>query len=464
MAYTLHSNNAVGYLLTGLTTSSTTLILQSGQGARFPAIGPDQNFFVTIEDRALGLMEIALCTSRTVDSLTVTRAQQGTPATAFSPGTSVSNRVTAEFLNGFGGGISDAIETSEAAAVAAATALAAATQAQSQAAEALAVANSVQGIATEAMAKADQAYSTAQAAQVAAEAADTKADQANAAAGAAQASADTALSVATSAQQDASAAVVAANDALAQVDDKAPIDSPDFQGNTRVPTVGAGTNTTAAANTIFVNSAISDAIAAASGNYAPIDSPDFQGVPKVPTAVLGTNSTQAASTAYVVNAIGASTVAFAPILSPDFQGVPKVPTAAPGTATTQAASTEFVGSAIAAIPSAEATLAEVVVTGSGAKTIAVGANTRNIHIAPVGNNIEIGVVSGLIVGKSIMVFMTQDTVDRTVTLSGSNAILATPDALSMVSGAGNRAYAILTGGRKADGSVEPTFYKVTGPA
>lgn len=63
----------------------TTWTVASGEGSKFPASG---NFRVTCED------EIVLCTARTGDDLTVTRAQEGTSAVAHSAGTAVAHTLT----------------------------------------------------------------------------------------------------------------------------------------------------------------------------------------------------------------------------------------------------------------------------------------------------------------------------------------------------------------------------------
>lgn len=107
-------------------------------------------------------------------------------------------------------------------------------------------------------------------------------------------------------------------------------------------------------------------ITAALALKAPLASPTFTGTPAVPTATGGTNTTQAASTAFVTSAVGAEASAratdvdteetralaaealLAPKASPALTGAPTVPTAAPGTNTTQAASTAFVTTAVAA--------------------------------------------------------------------------------------------------------------------
>lgn len=107
---------------------------------------------------------------------------------------------------------------------------------------------------------------------------------------------------------------------------KAPLDSPTFTGAPKLPTAPAGTNTTQAANTAFVQAAIAalissapgaldtlNELAAAMGNdpnfaatvtnalalKAPLASPVFTGDPKVPTVAATDNDTSAASTAFV---------------------------------------------------------------------------------------------------------------------------------------------------------------------
>jgi hypothetical protein len=125
------------------------------------------------------------------------------------------------------------------------------------------------------------------------------------------------------------------------------------------------------ANTTDVNTALA--------LKASLDSPALTGTPTVPTAAPGTNTTQAASTAFVTTAVSAggtpaaSSVTFtptggiaannvqtalaevdsekAPLASPAFTGTPAVPTAAPGTNTTQAASTAFVAAALSGLGS-----------------------------------------------------------------------------------------------------------------
>ena len=79
------TNNAFGTLSSAINTSATTITLDSGQGARFPTLGASDYFYGTLVDTSNNL-EIVKVTARSTDSLTVTRAQDGTTATAFAIG------------------------------------------------------------------------------------------------------------------------------------------------------------------------------------------------------------------------------------------------------------------------------------------------------------------------------------------------------------------------------------------
>ena len=83
-------NNAQSALYAGITAAVTSLTLLAGEGAKFPA----SNFNISIDD------EILLCTTRTVDVLTVTRAQEGTTAAIHAVGATVTLNVTAN-IDGF---------------------------------------------------------------------------------------------------------------------------------------------------------------------------------------------------------------------------------------------------------------------------------------------------------------------------------------------------------------------------
>ena len=94
----LIKNNAKGQLSVAADAAATTLSLMSGEGERFPALSAGQWFPVTlIKDD--GVMEVCRCTARSGDTLTVTRAQEGTAGAAFNAGDRVELRLTTGALN-----------------------------------------------------------------------------------------------------------------------------------------------------------------------------------------------------------------------------------------------------------------------------------------------------------------------------------------------------------------------------
>ena len=87
-------NNAFGTISAGISTSDTTIVLDTGQGARFPTLGSGEYFFGTLVDTSNNL-EIVEVTARSTDSMTVTRAQDNTTARAFAIGDRFELRPTA---------------------------------------------------------------------------------------------------------------------------------------------------------------------------------------------------------------------------------------------------------------------------------------------------------------------------------------------------------------------------------
>ncbi len=88
----------------------------------------------------------------------------------------------------------------------------------------------------------------------------------------------------------------------------APLASPTFTGTVTIPSGAniSGYLTSATASSTYQTiSGMSSYLttATASSTYAPLSSPTFTGTPLVPTAVAGTNTTQAASTAFVTTAV-----------------------------------------------------------------------------------------------------------------------------------------------------------------
>jgi len=88
----LWTNNAESTLSGSITNVATSLTVQSGHGARFPAIGSGtgDHFWLTIED------EIVKCTARSADTLTIVRAQQGTSGASHADAVAVKLLWTAE--------------------------------------------------------------------------------------------------------------------------------------------------------------------------------------------------------------------------------------------------------------------------------------------------------------------------------------------------------------------------------
>jgi hypothetical protein len=78
-------NNASALLAASLSDSDTTVQVGAGFGALFPNPGASEYFLVTLENE-LGDIEVCRCTARVGDNLTVTRAQEGTSAQAWTNG------------------------------------------------------------------------------------------------------------------------------------------------------------------------------------------------------------------------------------------------------------------------------------------------------------------------------------------------------------------------------------------
>ena len=88
-------NNTDSTLRTAIDDTTTTIVVASGHGARFPALTGAQYFFATLEDSS-GNYEIVKVTARSTDTLTVERAAESTTARAFAAGSTIEMRVTAQ--------------------------------------------------------------------------------------------------------------------------------------------------------------------------------------------------------------------------------------------------------------------------------------------------------------------------------------------------------------------------------
>lgn len=93
MATFLFANNARSTLASGITAVATSIFLQTGDGAKFPSPGASEQFALTLVDSS-GNIEVAYCTSRATDTLTVVRAQEGTSGIPFASGDVAELRLT----------------------------------------------------------------------------------------------------------------------------------------------------------------------------------------------------------------------------------------------------------------------------------------------------------------------------------------------------------------------------------
>jgi hypothetical protein len=92
----LFNNNATTTLSAGINTSATTITVAVGTGALFPSPSGAQYFALVLISQTNNLItEICYCTSRTGDSLTVTRGQEGTVANSWLIGDTAQNQLTA---------------------------------------------------------------------------------------------------------------------------------------------------------------------------------------------------------------------------------------------------------------------------------------------------------------------------------------------------------------------------------
>lgn len=92
------ANNAATTLFSSVTVSDAQIVVSPGGGALFPTAGGGNYFMVTVVDQTTGTLEIMKVTSRTADTFTVTRAQEGTSAKAFPSGSPVELRLTAQSI------------------------------------------------------------------------------------------------------------------------------------------------------------------------------------------------------------------------------------------------------------------------------------------------------------------------------------------------------------------------------
>lgn len=102
-------NNAIAAIASGLTVSGTSVNVTSGKGALFPVAGGADYFMATLF-LIDGTNEIVKCTTRSGDTLTIVRAQEGTTARTWTAAiTFIECRVTQGVLDYFHA-LSDALD------------------------------------------------------------------------------------------------------------------------------------------------------------------------------------------------------------------------------------------------------------------------------------------------------------------------------------------------------------------
>ena len=92
----LFENNAVSTLASGIGAGDTSLTVQSSDGAKYPSPTGSDFFRITLFKKSTGEIEIAKCTTRSGDGLTViTRGEEGTTPLDLLAGDLVELRPTA---------------------------------------------------------------------------------------------------------------------------------------------------------------------------------------------------------------------------------------------------------------------------------------------------------------------------------------------------------------------------------
>lgn len=95
----LMANNASTTLAAPISNSATSVTLAAGTGAEFPNPSAGQQFPLTFNDAATGLLtEIVYCTARSGDVCTIVRAQESTTAQNWLAGDLAANLITAGLL------------------------------------------------------------------------------------------------------------------------------------------------------------------------------------------------------------------------------------------------------------------------------------------------------------------------------------------------------------------------------
>ena len=103
MTVFLMANDASSTLAAPISNTATSATLAAGTGTEFPAPSAGQQFPITFNDAATGLLtEIVYCTTRSGDTCNpIVRAQEGTVAQNWLAGDLAANLITAGVLSAF---------------------------------------------------------------------------------------------------------------------------------------------------------------------------------------------------------------------------------------------------------------------------------------------------------------------------------------------------------------------------
>lgn len=92
------ANNAKSTLAVGIGTGDTQIVVQNGDGTKFPALSAGQWFPLTLV-KVDATFEIVRATARSSDTITIVRQQEGTNALSFNAGDKVELRLTAAVID-----------------------------------------------------------------------------------------------------------------------------------------------------------------------------------------------------------------------------------------------------------------------------------------------------------------------------------------------------------------------------
>lgn len=92
------TNFATTTLASSINASSTSITVQSGDGALFPQPVAADDYFYAVLVNTSAQREVVKVTARTGDVMTVTRAQEGSSALTYNAGDIFAHRLTAASL------------------------------------------------------------------------------------------------------------------------------------------------------------------------------------------------------------------------------------------------------------------------------------------------------------------------------------------------------------------------------